>query len=524
MKNSSTTMLVTEEKLIGLLLNENKNVRDEAVSALERYFPKSRNVIKHILKAFNIYKDDTLGLLCRIKSFLPDEADIPAILRLLAEVTNKKDENSMSIFYHLMSGLYQFPYDLIAKHQESFGFNEYLKKNYEIITKRNQVKSQTPQILWEELSDICKRNKGNNLDDNTGQYAGLLAEGLLQYGDEIRHKVIMSLSQATTGYHFELYMVQIVGELKICESVPYLFRILMDSDFMDLVYNECAKALGKIGGREVVNQVELLYPKHESVRDQLASILKWIPYDYSEDLAIRLLKDEQDVVQKTFLAEALCGMFSLKAVDLIIDIIENRQYDPSIVNLSDLLAPIYEYYHQPYDLSSLQKSGCQFFQEKMENDPLHQELTKVTNTIMKLEDHKSSKRKVGRNDPCPCGSGKKYKKCCLNNDRNLPPTNRNIPNSDVKRFERFYNEQNAWFDRELSERSSAEVAYDEVILNCLREGQPFAEAIKTANVKYPDEALQVDVNNLKEVREHYEYLLNHLIQKDKFEMIDGKLR
>ena len=25
-------------------------------------------------------------------------------------------------------------------------------------------------------------------------------------------------------------------------------------------------------------------------------------------------------------------------------------------------------------------------------------------------------RKVGRNEPCPCGSGKKYKKCCLGND------------------------------------------------------------------------------------------------------------
>jgi preprotein translocase subunit SecA len=23
-----------------------------------------------------------------------------------------------------------------------------------------------------------------------------------------------------------------------------------------------------------------------------------------------------------------------------------------------------------------------------------------------------NKDKVGRNDPCPCGSGKKYKKCC----------------------------------------------------------------------------------------------------------------
>ena len=24
--------------------------------------------------------------------------------------------------------------------------------------------------------------------------------------------------------------------------------------------------------------------------------------------------------------------------------------------------------------------------------------------------------KIGRNDPCPCGSGKKYKKCCMLKD------------------------------------------------------------------------------------------------------------
>jgi len=27
------------------------------------------------------------------------------------------------------------------------------------------------------------------------------------------------------------------------------------------------------------------------------------------------------------------------------------------------------------------------------------------------------REKVGRNDPCPCGSGKKYKRCCLNKER-----------------------------------------------------------------------------------------------------------
>ncbi|OPY74541.1 MAG: hypothetical protein A4E65_03816 [Syntrophorhabdus sp. PtaU1.Bin153] len=31
-----------------------------------------------------------------------------------------------------------------------------------------------------------------------------------------------------------------------------------------------------------------------------------------------------------------------------------------------------------------------------------------------MEHAAKGKKKVGRNDPCPCGSGKKYKKCCLN--------------------------------------------------------------------------------------------------------------
>ena len=30
----------------------------------------------------------------------------------------------------------------------------------------------------------------------------------------------------------------------------------------------------------------------------------------------------------------------------------------------------------------------------------------------------NTRKKIGRNDPCPCGSGKKYKKCCLGKDEN----------------------------------------------------------------------------------------------------------
>src|SRR3990172_4342969 len=42
--------------------------------------------------------------------------------------------------------------------------------------------------------------------------------------------------------------------------------------------------------------------------------------------------------------------------------------------------------------------------------------------------NRRNKEKIGRNDPCPCGSGKKYKKCCLG--KALMPSPR-LPSSEL---------------------------------------------------------------------------------------------
>ncbi len=53
---------------------------------------------------------------------------------------------------------------------------------------------------------------------------------------------------------------------------------------------------------------------------------------------------------------------------------------------------------------------------RSESDMQRREVAKITGTNSGGEEVKKSPRrvekKVGRNDPCPCGSGKKYKKCC----------------------------------------------------------------------------------------------------------------
>ena len=38
-------------------------------------------------------------------------------------------------------------------------------------------------------------------------------------------------------------------------------------------------------------------------------------------------------------------------------------------------------------------------------------------SIVKKQPVRKSEKKVGPNDPCPCGSGKKYKKCCMHKDK-----------------------------------------------------------------------------------------------------------
>lgn len=53
------------------------------------------------------------------------------------------------------------------------------------------------------------------------------------------------------------------------------------------------------------------------------------------------------------------------------------------------------------------------------NDRGSMDLEKLTKELMKKGTEQAVSRKIGRNDPCPCGSGKKYKYCCLNKPKDL---------------------------------------------------------------------------------------------------------
>ena len=75
--------------------------------------------------------------------------------------------------------------------------------------------------------------------------------------------------------------------------------------------------------------------------------------------------------------------------------------------------PLIEYKKEAFDLFSnlLEKLKLDYVKILM-NLKVYSEPTEKINQSISKEKFKNLGKKISRNDPCPCGSGKKYKKCC----------------------------------------------------------------------------------------------------------------
>ena len=61
----------------------------------------------------------------------------------------------------------------------------------------------------------------------------------------------------------------------------------------------------------------------------------------------------------------------------------------------------------------------------------------------------------------------------------------------------------------IGERSPGEIVHDSVVLKELRIGRTIKYALKIAGKKFPEEVLQWDESNIKDIAAHYDYMLKH---------------
>jgi hypothetical protein len=181
------------------------------------------------------------------------------------------------------------------------------------------------------------------------------------------------------------------GLLKVEKYIPLFASFLTRDD--DALLEEVNAALVRFGSDQVVKAVAPYVRKPESVI-YAASILGNI----KTDLALQELKkayretDELDVQEP--IIEALSFHFSKEALPEMNAHME-YEYDFSLVEIEHVAYSFYTILGEKHpDLLEWKKN-------EMEKEGPAIQLAPVIN-----------ENKVGRNDPCPCGSGKKYKKCC----------------------------------------------------------------------------------------------------------------
>lgn len=363
--------IVRKTRFIELLQHHDLRVRNESAEALGRFFSGTEGVISSLLDAIRNYPAKCLGLAVNLSKFHPAGDDIPRILELYHNSGGSKDNEALSLRYHTAFCLYAFPFERIEPHQRLFEADRELRKLYESLQACEEVCRKPFDELWEEFHTLCWQKDAQEEDRERAQLVELLCRGLARYPEQLREPLVAILNEDDPdNYLLEEYLVPLAGELKIEESTPALFKIFTEVDVLANIHESAKVALGKIGTRQVLEETGRLYAEREDLRIDTSEILKHMPYSEAEDCALHLLRSEQDLEARTFIAGSLCDIFSIRAADSIKALVENRQYDPTIMSLIDHLIPVYAYHGQEADLSELEERDKEFREQQFHEGPL----------------------------------------------------------------------------------------------------------------------------------------------------------
>ena len=238
------------------------------------------------------------------------------------------------------------------------------------------------------------------------------------------------------GAFFGCHAVFLLGELEASEALDDIMETLkQDNDFLffwyfDLLTEDFWDPILKTGSRQIKKLKEFILTPHIDTyaRQEVANALSQIALHYPERRKeiLDCLESIMDVIIEANPASGLVD--SVFNGFLVSDVLSLRA--------TDLMGKIEQLYQKGYVaegvVGSLDKIKGEILKEpgfnpKKELSGIferYEKLQKIANKIKSFKKENevvpsigkpvTSSPKVGRNDPCPCGSGKKYKKCCWN--------------------------------------------------------------------------------------------------------------
>jgi hypothetical protein len=223
-------------------------------------------------------------------------------------------------------------------------------------------------------------------------------------------------------------------------TIPLLVNYLR-ADRGDIDNEQCAEALVRIGTPAVLHAVAGAFPDAVNhFRLYASKPLETIHSDLAVEICLRLLKAEKDEDIQIRLADAALAQFADEAIEPARRLLLGREIDfgnrdllDSLLSYCTLTGARFPEYDEWLARDRRDREEHRKKIESLEGDPMRLLLYAVG----KLAGEKDAdvleapprrplppaphpkpplapkaRQKIGRNERCPCGSGKKFKHCC----------------------------------------------------------------------------------------------------------------
>ena len=342
----------------------------------------------------------TSTLLNNIESL--DEDSIPILVQLLDTAPRKRKPL-------LYKSVRKIPTKLLVQHADQF--EKHVKADF-IQTCRTILEADE-EALWETYIDLVDElEDGEGYSHQLYDMAKRVQTQLIEKGYYDAQKVADILREELQEDYFSyngILAVRGVGIMQLTEHIEVLASLLVRDE--DILLEETADALIRFQSDAVVQAVAP-YMKNPDSDIFATKVLK----ETKLPSVIDILVDAYPIVDeggKEMVLDALTSHFSEKAFPLIEDFIAH-DYCGYVMDMDEMFYGFYKVMGREHPKMDEWKRAVEEKNRRMKkasNMSLN-DLANQNVNVPRMKSEPLTATKIGRNDPCPCGSGKKHKKCC----------------------------------------------------------------------------------------------------------------
>ncbi len=351
------------------------------------------------------------------------------------------EENQKS---HLSRMLARAEIDLVERHRSRLLALDTLETDArQAILSRLEMIDLSADEAWRRLEEHCRSaTQAETFAEARIPEAELLLEPLARAGNRIVPRVMDVLRSPPAGDNGDTpeewltgLVISLAGRLRLEEAAPLLWKLLsIDWDWYE---DELITALVRIGTPSVVRLAREHYPSSPwETRIRAHDIVCRIRCDETVAAIPEMLAEETDDFFRSQLGIAAASQFDDRLVPLALDVIKENPCTAECGKIRERLVAFshlsgwhlaerdeweqdadafFDRVSRGFSLTESPFPGIPF---SVDDDEFGDDVSgdDVSGDEGAEEGPIRRGAVTGRNEPCPCGSGKKYKRCCLRNE------------------------------------------------------------------------------------------------------------